>query len=47
MTATGVLMSCYVMLLDLFSDIWILIIGRGEENIKIFLKKKKKRKQVC
>lgn len=44
MTATGVFISCDVMLLDLFSDVWILILGGGEENIKILLKK---RKQTC
>lgn len=43
MTATGVFISCDVMLLDLFSDVWILIVGGGEENIKILLKKRKQR----
>lgn len=37
----GVFISCDVMLLDLFSDVWILIVGGGEENIKILLKKRK------
>lgn len=40
MTASGVFISCDVMLLDLFSEVWILILGGGEENIKILLKKK-------
>lgn len=37
----GVFISCDVFLLDLFFDVWILIVGRGEENIKILLKKRK------
>lgn len=39
----GFFISCDVMLLDLFSDFWILIVGGGEEDIKILLKKRKQR----
>ncbi len=34
------------MILDLFSDLWILIVGGGDENIKVLLKKPTTRMQV-
>lgn len=39
MAATCVFIGCDVMLLDLFSDVGILIVGGGEENIKVLLRK--------
>lgn len=39
----GVFISCDVMLQDLFSDFWILIVGGDDEDIKILLKKRKPR----
>lgn len=41
MAATCVFIGCDVMLLDLFSDVRILVVGGGEENIKVLLKKKR------
>lgn len=39
--ATGVFVRCDVMFLDLFSNVWILIVGGSEKNIKVLLKKRK------
>lgn len=41
MAATCVFIGCDVMLLDLFSDIRILVVGGGKENVKVLLKKRK------
>lgn len=46
MPATCVFIGCDVMLLDLFLNVWILIVGGGEENIKVLLEKQSKRLQV-
>lgn len=40
MAATCVFIGCDVMLLDLLSDVWILVVGGGEEDIKVLLKKR-------